>query len=194
MYRNTATQAIVQDYEPVIGPDGTNYPGAWDKTTLPFLHPVTLTPGPTDPTVTVTGYVIVNDTQIWETTPITLAQAQATATAALSGLATAALAAPVMIAALGFATCFAPQWAGLITGAKDAVTANPSLAIQWEDVNGSFHVLGATQVLDIWTASLAYIQAVYSNQAALVADIFAQTEVAAVQALDMTQGWPATLM
>jgi hypothetical protein len=199
MYMNMTTQAILQDGDAVKGPDGTNYPGNWDKTTLTFLKPVTMTPKPTDPTVIVGDSLVevVNGVPVlvWATTPvppITLTQAQATAMGKLSDAADTALNAPVTLSALGFATSFAPQWAGLITAAKDAVTANPALTIQWMAVDNSFHALTAAQVLSIWAACSTYVQAVYANQAALTSALNALTTVASVQTFNLTTGWPST--
>jgi len=115
----TPTRAIT-DTDAYVAADGTTYPGQYDKTLIPGLIPVTMTARPDEtPTgyttsgearggVTVTGWhvALVNGvpTQVWDTASqaeMTVAEAQAVATAALSQSCAAAITAGFASAALG---------------------------------------------------------------------------------------------
>lgn len=69
MYQHTDTGEIIADSSPVTGPDGTNYPGDWDKSALSWLRRVTETAAPTgDPAVIVTGWHVDDSgVQVWDT-------------------------------------------------------------------------------------------------------------------------------
>ena len=63
------------NYEQWTAPDGTSYPGNWDKSSFPGFQEVVLTPQPAhDDAVTVTGNAVemVNGipTVVWQTAPV----------------------------------------------------------------------------------------------------------------------------
>jgi hypothetical protein len=88
-----------------------------------------------------------------------------------------------------------PDSLTLISGAKayvdTAVAAgNSSITVNFKTSDGTFLSLNQTQVDSIAYAVAQHVQACFSREAALAAEIMAATDVAAIEAIDLSSGWP----
>lgn len=80
----------------------------------------------------------------------------------------------------------------MIEGARTAASANPSYAISnFKVAPGSFITLTAPQILAVSDAVRAHVQACFDNEAVISSQIAAAATNAAVDAVDITAGWPA---
>jgi hypothetical protein len=164
----------IADDAPVTGPDGTNYPGNWDKSTLPFLHSVTLEAYPATPNVVVTGFHIdAGFTQVWETRSLTPSER------------ISALAAKRYQVETGGTT-----WSGFPVAtdreSQSKIAAAYSLARDglwqggWKFADGVYRPLDGTQVQTVAIAVAAHVQTCFAVEAVKAADD-----------TDINTGWPS---
>ena len=74
-----------------------------------------------------------------------------------------------------------------------AATRDPTFVLNsWKVANGVYITLNATQIVALGNALLAFVQACFDNEKALSAQINAAAGIVAIQAIDITTGWPAS--
>lgn len=78
----------------------------------------------------------------------------------------------------------------LITGAYSYSLLNPSVLIDWKAESGWIQIDAAT-IAGIAGAVASHVQACFSNERTLSEAIMSAETVEAVQAIDLTTGWPA---
>ncbi|MCA3245565.1 MAG: DUF4376 domain-containing protein [Azospirillum sp.] len=115
--------------------------------------------------------------------PPTLAEAKAAKLAALAALRYARETGGIA----GFRTDRESQ--ALLTGAALAATLDAGYSVDWKGEAG-WVALNATQLLDAAQAVRAHVQACFSNERAHAEAIEALATTEAVQAYDVTTGWP----
>jgi len=77
----------------------------------------------------------------------------------------------------------------LVNGAYSYSLLNPAVLIDWKATTGWIQI-DATAIAGIATAVACHVQACFSNERTLSELIAAAETVAAVQAIDLTIGWP----
>ena len=78
-----------------------------------------------------------------------------------------------------------------LTAAYVKASADGTYAIaDWKSGPGTFSPLDAATIMAAADAVEAHVQACFSNEAALSASILAATDMAALEAVDITTGWP----
>jgi len=78
-----------------------------------------------------------------------------------------------------------------LTAAYVKASADPAYTIaDWKSGPGTFSPLDAATIMAAADAVEAHVQACFSNEAALSASILAATDMAALEAVDITTGWP----
>ena len=78
-----------------------------------------------------------------------------------------------------------------LTAAYVKASADPAYTIaDWKSGPGVFAPLDATTIIAAADAVETHVQACFTNEATLSASILAATDMAALEAVDITTGWP----
>lgn len=77
-----------------------------------------------------------------------------------------------------------------IIGAVVGVQLDPTATLNWKTAEGDFIPLSASSIIAIGQAMRAHVQACVDREAALVSVINAAADEAALDAIDITVGWP----
>jgi len=78
-----------------------------------------------------------------------------------------------------------------LTAAYVKASADPAYTIaDWKSGPGVFTTLDATTIMAAADAVEAHVQDCFSNEATLSASILAATDMASLEAVDITTGWP----
>lgn len=80
----------------------------------------------------------------------------------------------------------------LLTGAALAASLDPEYTVDWKG-EGGWTTLDAVQLLAAAQTVRSHVQACFSNERVLAAAIEAAEDMDAVLAVDLGQGWPATI-
>ena len=78
----------------------------------------------------------------------------------------------------------------MINGAWSSAQINPSILIDWKGADGTWVQIDAATITGIAMAVSAHVQACFSRERVLSDLIDAATDVAEVDAVDLTVGWP----
>lgn len=117
-----------------------------------------------------------------------LANAKADRLAALAARRFAAETGGVTVAGMPVETGRATQ--AILTGARILAKENSAYAVDWKTAAG-FVTLDAAAIIAAADAVAAHVQACFSNEKAIAAEIAAAADAAAVAAVDIDAGWPA---
>jgi hypothetical protein len=125
--------------------------------------------------------------EVWNVTAIPLAEMQTQRLAELAALRYTKETAGIILNGATIETNRESQ--SLINGAWSYSQLNPSVLIDWKAESGWIQIDAAT-IAGIAGAVAAHVQACFSNERNLSEAITAAETVAAVQAIDLTIGWP----
>jgi hypothetical protein len=125
--------------------------------------------------------------ETWIVTDIPLSEVKATKQAELAAIRYQHETAGITISGMTIETDRESQ--ALITGAYCTSLLNPSVLIDWKGGNGWTQIDAAT-IAGIAGAVSTHVQACFSNERTLSEAIEAAETVEAVQAIDLTIGWP----
>jgi Domain of unknown function (DUF4376) len=76
-------------------------------------------------------------------------------------------------------------------GAVIAAQIDPQVTIRWKAASGAFLTLDAATIIGVAQAVRAHVQSCFNRESDLVDLINSQTTVPAIEAVDITQGWPS---
>jgi hypothetical protein len=125
--------------------------------------------------------------EVWNVTAIPLTEMQAQRLAELAALRYEKETAGIILNGATIETNRESQ--ALINGAWSYSQLNPTVLIDWKAESGWIQIDAAT-IAGIAGAVAAHVQACFSNERTLSEAINAAETVAAVQAIDLTIGWP----
>lgn len=83
------------------------------------------------------------------------------------------------------------QSQSMITGAVSKAQRDPNFVTRWKGADGNFTTVDASTILMIGDAVSDHIAACFDREASLLADLEAAEDAAALEAIDITAGWPA---
>jgi len=125
--------------------------------------------------------------ETWIVTAIPLAELRQTKLAELAALRYQHETAGITLSGMTIETDRQSQ--ALITGAWSFAQLNPAVLIDWKGTNGWVQIDAAT-ISAIANAVATYVQACFSNERVLSTAIAAATTIEALNAIDLTAGWP----
>jgi hypothetical protein len=191
MWTNSALVTI-HDHAPVVGDDGTQYPGNWPKENIPGLERVSETAPPGSSTNVVTGYAIERlagvPTQVWASTPVPLADLKATKLAALAARRYQAETGGLTYNGWPMPTDRDSQ---AKINAAYVLARDGHWAGGWKGEDGTYRLLTAEGVVELALVVAAHVQLCYAVEAEHAAAITALSDPAEVVAYDVAAGWPA---
>lgn len=72
-----------------------------------------------------------------------------------------------------------------------AASTDPTFAVTWKLINGTFVNLDGAQIQAAMGAVLAHVRDCYANEQAIALQVEAAADLDALRAIDLTSGWPA---
>lgn len=190
------TLKIVNDTDPYVDINGTQYPWNFPKNEISTLFSVTTTDQPTDPTVNITGFVIqnINDayTQVWQTSPKVLSTVQTSQINILDNACSATIVGGFTSSALGTAYNYPSTPTDQMNLSASVIASMlPNLAQDWStpfwcvDSNNVWALRNHTiaQIQQVGSDAKTFVQTQIVKNANLAAQVIAATTVAQVQAI-----------
>lgn len=83
-----------------------------------------------------------------------------------------------------------PTSQGKLTAAAVAAGLDPTMSITWKGSDGTFYDLDAAAVIALAQGAMAFVQAAFAREGALLAEIVAAETAEALALIDITTGWP----